>query len=344
MLLLPMAMLLGFAVYFYFVELPELVRRENERVRSVYRAQVADAKEAGRGEVFDPAGTGAKRVGSIGREPYGFHPDFAWGWYSSQGVVRRVIFDPVERTNIPVAFFSISSLVLLLVGVLTIVGLHDLLRFVRDREDFLAATAHDLITPLVGMRYAISSDVVVARRLNERMIRLVENLKDFLALGGKRPPVDPVPVDIVACYREAYALFEDDYRDLYGGDDIQVSGVEDSVSGLGDETLIVQIFWNLLANDLKYAAPYGAVRVAFEADEHWVKVVFSDEGPGMSPRERHHAFDRYYRVRKVLESGKGGFGIGLCTAREFARRMGGDLVVESNTPKGCRFILQLKRP
>ena len=40
-------------------------------------------------------------------------------------------------------------------------------------------------------------------------------------------------------------------------------------------------------------------------------------------------------------SGKGGFGIGLCTAREFARAMGGDLTVRPNDPKGCVFTLSL---
>jgi signal transduction histidine kinase len=53
------------------------------------------------------------------------------------------------------------------------------------------------------------------------------------------------------------------------------------------------------------------------------------------------AFDRYYRAKTVLESGKGGFGIGLCTAREFARAMGGDLSVRANSPHGCVFTLSL---
>ena len=53
------------------------------------------------------------------------------------------------------------------------------------------------------------------------------------------------------------------------------------------------------------------------------------------------AFDRYYRARTALESGKGGFGIGLCTAREFARDMGGNLAVRRNEPRGCIFTLTL---
>ena len=61
----------------------------------------------------------------------------------------------------------------------------------------------------------------------------------------------------------------------------------------------------------------------------------------MTPRQMRRAFDRYYRARTALESGKGGFGIGLCTAREFARAMGGDLALRPNVPRGCVFTLTL---
>ena len=66
-----------------------------------------------------------------------------------------------------------------------------------------------------------------------------------------------------------------------------------------------------------------------------------DEGKGMTPYEMKRAFDRYYRAKTVLESGKGGFGIGLCNAREAARAMGGDLTVRANEPTGCVFTLTL---
>lgn len=105
--------------------------------------------------------------------------------------------------------------------------------------------------------------------------------------------------------------------------------------------MTLQILWNLFGNDLKYAAPYGKVTVRFAADEKFVRVEFIDEGQGMTPRQMKRAFDRYYRAQTVLESGKGGFGIGLCTAREFARAMGGDLTVRANQPKGCIFSLLL---
>ena len=228
--------------------------------------------------------------------------------------------------------------------------------YVRSRDDFLAATAHDLTTPLVGMRYSIGRNDEEAKVLNERMIRLVANIKDFLRLGGKRPKPQRDEVDLVKCYKEAYALFREDIRDVTDGSDIPVdmgtdpteplkngtfAGPVPNFTAMGDETLVVQILWNLIGNDLKYALPYGPVCVRFFRKDCFVCVEFVDEGQGMSPREMARAFDRYYRAKTVLESGKGGFGIGLCTAREFARSMGGDLSVRANSPHGCVFTLSL---
>ena len=85
------------------------------------------------------------------------------------------------------------------------------------------------------------------------------------------------------------------------------------------------------------------MRVSFGADGGFVRVEVSDEGPGMEPRQMKRAFDRYWRAATALQSGKGGFGIGLCTAREFARAMGGDLSVRANVPRGCVFSLALPR-
>ena len=48
--------------------------------------------------------------------------------------------------------------------------------------------------------------------------------------------------------------------------------------------------------------------------------------------------------RIIIFTGKGGVGIGRCTAREFAEAMGGTLTVRANEPRGCVFTLELPAP
>ena len=340
-------MLVGAVVYFLVDKVPQLERNERKRVQQEYRERAVEAKEKGDGEEFDFEKSGLKRgVFKDKREPLGFERDFVW--YFKEGKSYRVSVEPVEGFDFRMVFYPIGVLVSLLFIGMTAFGVRYFWKFVKSRDDFLAATAHDLTTPLVGMRMMIGRNDDEAKRLNERMLLIVQNLKDFLKLGGRRRQPDLKSVDIVALTKEAYQLFAADYEDSESGAVTFHSTPTPSptpstytYSVLADEAMTLQILWNLFGNDLKYAAPYGKVTVRFAAEGGFVRIEFVDEGQGMTPRQMKKAFDRYYRAKTVLESGKGGFGIGLCTAREFARAMGGDLTVRANVPRGCVFALFL---
>ena len=339
---LPAAMLVVAVVYFLIDKVPEFERNEEKRVQQEYREKAVEAKESGRGEEFDFAASGLKRGDlKITKEPWGHERGLVW--YFKDGKAYRLQVEPVEGFDFRTTFYPIGVLLALLFVAMTVFGVRYFWKFVKSRDDFLAATAHDLTTPLVGMRMMIGRSDDEAKRLNERMLLIVNNIKDFLKLGGKRRKPELKPVDIVALAKEAYELFAADYEDgesgavVFDSSRLQSTAVE----VLADETMTLQILWNLFGNDLKYAAPYGKVAVRFAQEGGFVKVEFVDAGQGMTPRQMKKAFDRYYRARAVLQSGKGGFGIGLCTAREFARAMGGDLTVRPNDPKGCVFALSL---
>ena len=352
-------MLVVSVAYFLIDKVPEFERNEQRRVQQEYREKAVEAKESGAGAEFDFEKSGLKRGGfKITKEPWGYGRDFIW--YFRGGKAYRLQVEPVKGFGFRTVFYPIGVLVSLLFIAMTVFGVRYFWKFVKSRDDFLAATAHDLTTPLVGMRMMIGRADGEAKRLNERMILIVNNIKDFLKLGGKRRKPELKPVDIVTLTKEAYQLFAADYEDSDGGEvefsipdgaaetappqdraQNKTAGRGRLAPALADETMALQILWNLFGNDLKYAAPYGKVTVRFAQEAGVVRVEFVDEGQGMTSQQMKRAFDRYYRAKTVLESGKGGFGIGLCTAREFARAMGGDLMVRANEPKGCVFTLVL---
>ena len=336
---LPAVMLIGAGVYFLVDKVPDFVENERQRVSQVYREWAVRAKERGEGEEFEFVKSGYKRTPfRINFESWGYEKGLVW--YEKDKKAYRVAVPLVEEFDFRLFFHVLVILLELLFVAMTVFGVRYFWKFMKSRDDFLAATAHDLTTPLVGMRMMIGRADDEVKRLNERMLLIVNNLKDFLNLGGRRRKPDLKPVDIVALTKEAYQLFAADYADSEGEEvEFQVSG--DRLQVLADETMALQILWNLFGNDLKYAAPYGKVEVRFAADGNFVKVEFADEGQGMTPQQMKKAFDRYYRAKTVLQSGKGGFGIGLCTAREFARAMNGNLTVRANVPRGCVFTLSL---
>ena len=349
---LPAVLLTGVGLFFGLSWAPRIIRNEPRRVTMLYReeAERLQAQE----ESIKPLETrpAGPANGKIDGQPWGYSvkDGQATVWIQSLAPDGKKEWRqrPAElHEEIPYAwiFYGGGGVVLFVLIGLSAFAVWSFVRFMKERDDFLAATAHDLTTPLVGLRLVIGKNDAEAKNLNERMIRLVQNLKDFLKLGG-RPRPKAETFDLLAAYREAYALFAADYQDLFDGEDVAVTvdrreGVPETMMVVADETLAVQILWNLLGNDLKYAAPYGRVSVRFGRVGKYVTCEVVDEGKGMSSVEMRKAFDRYYRAKTVLESGKGGFGIGLCTAKEFARAMGGDLNVRANEPKGCIFTLYL---
>ena len=374
-LCLPTIAVVSLGLYFLIDKVPEAVRRERRRVLVEYRQQVLELREdpskdqnlkgveiaKGRGSEWERAGKMAPGYWGVLRNDGPlqlFSPSGSVVFVCSRlPVGKRVVWydngggrtqawlaDYVEESNLTLTFWGWGIVFLLVLVGITVVGIKYFIRYVQSRDDFLAATAHDLTTPLVGMRMMIGRCDDEAKKLNERMLLIVNNIKDFMRLGGKRRQPELKPVDIVALTKEAYRLFAADYEDSESGSVIFHCTPTPSTytySALADETMTLQILWNLYGNDLKYAAPYGKVAVRFGQENGFVKVEFVDEGQGMTPQQMKRAFDRYYRARTVMESGKGGFGIGLCTAREFARAMGGDLTVSTNHPKGCIFSLLL---
>ena len=371
LIFLPALLIVGAGAYFILTEVPRAVRRETAEIAREYHEIAEDfiahperATYVG-GRKVGWVSKSSKIDGRIWGAEVGFDKEGRRTkiWFKSDKAEWRAIeIETIRPFPYELVFYGGGLLVSIVLLGLSILAVGYFVRYVKSRDDFLAATAHDLTTPLVGMRMMIGRSDDEAKRLNERMLLIVSNIKDFLKLGGKRREPELKPVDIVALTKEAYQLFAVDYEDSESGEVVfedQGEGPRPTEEGnfhcspsssafaltaLADETLTLQILWNLFGNDLKYAAPYGKVAVRFVREAGFVRVEFVDEGKGMTPRQMKKAFDRYYRAKTVLESGKGGFGIGLCTAREFARQMGGDLTVRANTPKGCVFTLVLPAP
>lgn len=342
---LPAVLLIAVGATLVVVCVPKAIRAEPGRIGRDYR-DIAEAM-AERPDGFASIAArqkGWRQSGKVGGRAWGYVVDgtVTTVWLKRGETDWRLTEVPVRRPfPYALVFYGGGSLVALVLLSLSASAVLGFVRFTRARDDFLAATAHDLTTPLVGLRFMVGRDDEEARRLVERLLLIVGNIKDFLRLGGRRTPPAPRPFDLVALTRSAYCLFAADYAEEASGPVAFDEAPADARMVCADETLTLQILWNLFGNDLKYAAPYGPVSVRFQREGPCVRVDFVDMGKGLSPRQMKRAFDRYYRARTALASGKGGFGIGLCTSRAFARAMGGDLSVCANVPKGCVFTLRL---
>jgi signal transduction histidine kinase len=108
----------------------------------------------------------------------------------------------------------------------------------------------------------------------------------------------------------------------------------------GDEEKLKVLLLNMYDNAIKYTYRKGKVSVTIRKDGRKAKVYVNDTGIGIPFEEQPYIFDRFYQVQSP-RSIKGGFGLGLSSARSIVDAHKGDISVESQPGKGATFIVTL---
>jgi len=111
----------------------------------------------------------------------------------------------------------------------------------------------------------------------------------------------------------------------------------------GDQDRLKQVLVNLIGNSIKYTPAGGEIVVGLGKVDSRARLTVSDNGPGISPEDLPHIFERFYRGEKSRtrqKDGKG-FGLGLSIAYWIIRNHGGEIEVESQLGKGTTFCIWL---
>ena len=101
-----------------------------------------------------------------------------------------------------------------------------------------------------------------------------------------------------------------------------------------------EVLTNLIDNAVKYT-PKGEVEVTLTGDKNEVKVSVRDTGMGISPDEKKHMFEKFYRINNTMTTNIGGTGLGLYIARSLVELYGGRIWVDSTPGQGSTFSFTL---
>ena len=213
---------------------------------------------------------------------------------------------------------------------------------VQTQRRFVADAAHQLKTPLAGLRTQAelalrdaSPDEMQSslRQLvtgSERATRLVNQLLQ-LANAENPESVGLVEVDLHALAYERTAHWATHAMAM--GTDIGFEGEDMAVPILGHALLLGELINNLLDNALRYTPAGGRVTVRLRpgSDLDRVDLDVEDSGPGIPLAERERVFDRFYRV---LGSQADGSGLGLAIVKEIAQKHGATVHILDNPDGG----------
>jgi signal transduction histidine kinase len=110
---------------------------------------------------------------------------------------------------------------------------------------------------------------------------------------------------------------------------------------LADEEKTQQILLNLLSNAVKFTPAGGTLDVICTSAAGKVTIVVRDSGPGIAADKHESIFEPFVQLGRGLTSSAEGTGLGLSISRDLARKMNGDLTVESIVGDGATFTLTL---
>jgi two-component system OmpR family sensor kinase len=225
----------------------------------------------------------------------------------------------------------------------------------RDSEQrmrqFLADASHELRTPLTSLRgYAeliamrehrdgIERDQESAdalRRITHEGTRMSRLVDDLLTLarsdeGGARRD-DPVALDELAANAVA------DVRAAYPARDISVDAEPGNVVR-GDRDQLRRILVNLLVNAAVHTS--GGIRVRVSRADGQVHLAVADDGPGLTPPQAAHVFDRFWRADAARTRAKGGSGLGLSIVDTLVSGHGGSIDFDTSPSAGTTVTVRL---
>lgn len=229
-------------------------------------------------------------------------------------------------------------------------------RALEQQRHFTADASHELRTPVAIIRgeadVALDASNPSVKELRDSLSvirggseQLSRTVNDMFLLA--RADAGQVELRLAACNLSDVAQdVVRSVRTIAAQKAVQVNvDSRDDLEVIADESLLRRALSNLVENAIKHAPSRGVIQVSAERAMGQVRILVSDDGPGVPEHARALIFDRFYRV----DSARGhdgsqlgaGAGLGLAIAREIAELHGGTLKIADSAGVGATFVLSL---
>ena len=214
----------------------------------------------------------------------------------------------------------------------------------QNLSRFAHRVAHDIKAPLRSINafsqliernngeIEETNDKSYFNYINSSVTQLNRMIDNLLSIAEFKTNVSPTPISVSQLIESIEVLLFQEFKQY----NVKLIKPQVDVQLFGYESLLKQLFQNLISNSLKYSDPNKDtfVKVEFELLERSVKCAISDNGIGISSEKLKTIFEPFQRVsEKEVE----GLGIGLDTCKMIVEDMGATLDVQSELGVGSTF-------
>jgi signal transduction histidine kinase len=223
----------------------------------------------------------------------------------------------------------------------------------RLKSDFISVAAHQLRTPLSGVKWVlklvldgdlgpINEDqkgmLKRGYETNEKMIQLVNDLLNVSRIENGKFGYKIEKNDFIQLLK---TLVEN--TELASGErNIQVlleNRAGDIAPFFFDPEKLLIALQNLVDNAMKYTLPGGRVTISTEHQGDYLQIKVSDTGVGIPKADLPKLFSKFFRAANVIHLQTDGSGLGLFIVKNIIVRHGGQVWVESEEGKGTTFTV-----
>ena len=214
------------------------------------------------------------------------------------------------------------------------------------RQNMIADIAHELRTPLSVIQgnlqamldgvYPLTKEEI-AQVYDETLLlnRLINDLRSLTLAEAGQLQLNLTSVDPLELVENIAEMFRDAAREK--GITLEINLPSDAPPILADYDRLRQVFANLLGNALRHTPAGGRIMLIAEPAAQFMRFSISDSGPGLTPEEQAHVFERFWRADVSRSRDGGGSGLGLTIARYLVEAHGGEIGVTRSPYGGASF-------
>ena len=230
---------------------------------------------------------------------------------------------------------------------------NELERVNRVKDQFLAVCTHDLRTPLntiLGLTNLIieeenieSSTRSYLEQIDKsagNLLELINELLDLSSLQTGNRDFQLSKLNLVKVIKSSLRNFtainnKKIHMHFY-------SSIKDS-SILGNETMLLRVFNNLLSNAYKFTPEKGKIFTHVKGDQDWIIVSIEDSGIGIPEKSIENLFNEFSGAGRTGLQGEKSTGLGLSIVKKIIDEHNGYIDVKSTEGKGTTFTIKFSR-
>lgn len=231
------------------------------------------------------------------------------------------------------------------------------IQLLKTKSEFITVAAHQLRTPLVGIKWALETInkkelgdlneqqraiVLEAYKTAERLSNIIDNLLNVAQIEEGKFGYQFEKADLVSLTQEVLESYREQAK-RYRVKLLFFKPPEILPPITMDKNKIALVMQNLVENAIRYNVENGEVRVRIErlSEKPYIQVSVEDTGIGIPPKDLPRLFSKFFRAENVLKKETQGSGLGLFIARNIVKRHGGDIWVKSVQGRGSTFYFVL---